>query len=107
MFLAATPVYDATLRLMVNMSTSASQPKPSAAGLAFVTGLAILANPRGISARTIVVDALLFLGPKEDDVLIGSLRYFNSTDVTFEDGPNIYSIGATVSILLPVSITIY
>lgn len=87
---------------MVNTSTSTSaspsQPKPSAAGWASLTGLAILANPRSISAsKTIVLDAQVFLGPTDSDLLIGSLRYFNSTDHTFNDEPHLYSINATVS----------
>jgi len=87
-------------------STSASQPKPSAAGWATLTGLVILANPRVISAsRTIVLDAQVFLGPTDSDLLIGSLRYFNSTDHTFNDEPHLYSITATVSFLLSISTT--
>jgi Na+-transporting NADH:ubiquinone oxidoreductase subunit NqrB len=84
---------------MVNTSTptaSLSQPKPSAAGWASLTALAILANPRGIS-KTIVLDAQVFLGPTDSDLLIGSLRYFNSNDHTFDDEPHLYSITATVS----------
>jgi hypothetical protein len=92
---------------MVDTSTSASQPKPSAPGFAFVTGLAILANPRAISAsKTIVLDVQIYLGPTDKDLLIGTFRYFNLVNATFDDGPSLYQIGATVSILL-VSITIY
>jgi hypothetical protein len=95
---------------MVNTltSTSASQAKPSAAGLVHVTGLAILGNPRGFaSSRTISLDAQLYLGPTDRDLLIGSLRYFNLVNVTFENEPGLYAIGATVRILLPVLITTY
>lgn len=88
---------------MVNTAS----PKPSAVGLASVAGLAILAHPRGISARTIVVDAQLYLGPTDKDLLVGSLRYFNLANVTFEDEPNLYFVVTTVSILLPVTITMY
>jgi hypothetical protein len=87
-------------------STSVSQQKPSTAGRASVAGLAILANPRGIFAKTLVVDAQLYLGPTDQDFLIGSLRFFNCDNLTFDDGPNLYIINATVSILLPVSTTI-
>jgi hypothetical protein len=86
---------------MVNTSTStsASQAKPSVAGLVYVAGLAILANPRGFSgSKTIALDVQLYLGPTDQDLLIGSLRYFNLANVVFEDGPNLYAIGATVSI---------
>jgi len=89
------------------MSTSASQPKPSAAGSADVTGIAILANPRIIpGSKTIVFDAQLYLEPTDQDLLIGSLRYFNSANLTFDEGSNLYFIIATVSILLPVSSTL-
>ena len=68
------------------MSTSASQPKPSAAGSADVTGIAILANPRIIpGSKTIVFDAQLYLEPTDQDLLIGSLRYFNSANLTFDE----------------------
>ena len=92
---------------MVNTSTStsASQPKPSVAGWASVTGLVILANPRVISAKTIILDAQVFLGPTDSDFLVGSLRYFNSTDHTFKDEPHLYAINATVSFLLPIFTT--
>jgi hypothetical protein len=87
---------------MVNTptSTSASQPKSSAASWASVIGLAILANPHGISgSKTIALDAQLYLGLTDQDLLIGSLCYFNSKNHTFEDAPNLYSIVATVSVL--------
>jgi hypothetical protein len=81
-------------------SSSASQPKLSAAGSAHVMGLAILANPRRIPvSKTIVFDTQLYLGPTCQDILIGSLRYFNSADLSFEDGPELYCINSTVSII--------
>lgn len=85
---------------MVNTATStpALQPKVSAAGRASLTCLAILANPRKLPAsRTVVLDAQLYLGPTPQDLLIGSLRYFNSTNLAFNDGPDLYFIHATVS----------
>ena len=85
------------LRQMVAM-TSASQPKLSAAGCATVTGLAILANARIIRAsNTIVLDVQLYLGPTDQDLLIGSLRYFNKKNSRFDDRPNMYIILATVN----------
>ena len=82
-------------------TTPASQPKLSAAGSASVTGLAILANPRTLRySKTIVIDVQLYLGPTDEDLLIGSLRYFNSTDMSFDaDAPNLYVIHAKVSIV--------
>jgi len=86
---------------MVNTSTSASQAKPSVVGWASVTGPAILANPRGISgSKTIVLDAQLYLGPTNQDLLIGSLRYFNSDNHSFDDAPSLYAIVTSVSIYL-------
>jgi hypothetical protein len=79
-------------------TTTPSQPKLVAAGWASITGIAILANPRMIPAsKTIVFDAQLYLGPTDEDLLIGSLRYFNSTNFSFDDGPSFYVIYATVS----------
>jgi hypothetical protein len=79
-------------------TTSAFQPKLSAAGYASVTGLAILANPRIIRAsKTIILDVQIYLGPTDQDLLLGSFRYFNSTNLTFDDGPNLYVIHAKVS----------
>lgn len=79
-------------------TTSASQPKLSVAGSAIITGLAVLANPRVLpSSKTIVLDVQVYLGPMDQDLLIGSLRYFNSTDMTFDDAPNLYVIFAKVS----------
>lgn len=76
------------------------RPKLSAAGWAFITGLAILANPRVVpSSKTVVIDAQLYLGPTDEDLVIGSLRYFNSANLTFDDGPNLYAITATVNIV--------
>jgi hypothetical protein len=93
--------YPHLFRLMVTSetSTSASQSMLSAAGCSYVSGLAILANPRAIS-KTIVVDVQLYLGSDNQDSLIGSLRYFNSANLTFDDGPNLYVIQATVSSIL-------
>ena len=80
------------------IATSTLQPKVSAAGRASLTGLAILANPRKLPAsRTMVLDAQLYLGPTPQDLLIGSLRYFNSINLAFNDGPDLYFIQATVS----------
>ena len=82
-------------------SSSAFQPKLPAAGSAYVTGLAILANPRRIPvSKTIVFDTQIYLGSSDQDLLIGSLRYFNSADLSFEDGPELYYVNATVSISL-------
>jgi hypothetical protein len=90
--------------MVTTTSTTVSQPKIWAAGWASVSGLAILANPRRIPAsRTIVVDAQFYLGPTDQHLLIGSLRYFNAADLSFDDGPNLYMISATVSVLLSVS----
>ena len=86
---------------MVTTATSTSAPKLSAAGRTSLNGLAILANPRSIPAsKTIVIDAQLYLGSAGQDLLIGSLRYFNSTDTIFDDEPCLYFVSATVSILL-------
>jgi hypothetical protein len=92
---------------MVN-SASASHERLSTAGSASLSGFAILANPRVIpSSKTIVVDAQLFIGPEDDNFILGSLRYFNSDDKTFVDEPMLYLIHATVSLFkLPVFIAI-
>ena len=91
---------------MVNtITSSASQPKlqVSAAGSANVTGVAILANPRRIlNSKTIVFDTQFYLGPTDQDFLMGSLRFFNSFDLSFEDEPELYYVNASVSILLSV-----
>jgi hypothetical protein len=79
-------------------TTSASQPKLSAVGSAFVIGLAVLANPRRLpSSKTFVLDVQLYLGPADEDILIGSLRYFNSNNLIFDDAPSLYVIYAKVS----------
>ena len=79
-------------------TSTTSQPKLSAAGCAFVTGLAVLANPRVVrSSKTFVLDVQFYLGPTDQDLLIGSLRYFNSTNLHFDDEPNLYVIYAKVS----------
>jgi hypothetical protein len=92
------------LRSMVTTTTSttsASQSKLSAAGHAFVTGIAILANPRKLrSSKTFVLDAQFYLesvDPIDQKPLLGSLRYFNSTNLSFDDEPNLYVIYAKVS----------
>jgi len=84
-------------------SSSPSLPKLSAAGSAYLTGLAILANPRRIPAsNTFVFDTQLYLGPTPQDMLIGSLRYFNSANSIFEDGPDLYYINTSVSTFLSI-----
>ena len=88
---------------MVTTSTSTSapqpeMPKPAAAGLATITGLAILANPRIVHAsKTLVLDAQFYLGLTNRDSLIGSLRYYNLRDYTFHDEATLYVVHATVS----------
>ena len=75
-------------------------PHLSAAGRAFVTGLAILANPRGFpGSKTVAFDTQLYLGPGDGDLMIGSLRFFNLKDLTFDDQANLYSIVTTVRAL--------
>ena len=79
-------------------TTSTSKPKVSAAGSAFVFGLAVLANPRVVpSSKTFVLDVQLYLGPTDQDVLIGSLRYFNSTNLSFDNAPSLYVVYVKVS----------
>jgi len=89
-------------------TTSASQPKLLAAGWTSVTGIAILANPRSIPKlpQTIVLDVQLYLGPTDDDLLIGSLRYYNQANLSFDDGPNLYIIFATVSAQIVIRLNI-
>ncbi len=85
---------------MVAASTP-TQPKHPAPGWAIIMGLAILAHPRKVrGSKTIIVDAQFYLGPTDQDLIIGSLRYFNSKDLIFGDGPNSYVINATVSTIL-------
>lgn len=83
-------------------SASASHSRLSVPGSATLAGLVILANPRRIS-KTIVFDAQLYLGPGNHDMLIGSLRYFNSDDLAFSDEPGLYVIHSTVSLSLFIS----
>lgn len=68
-----------------------------AAGSAFVVGLAILANPRAVRMTTLLVlDGQFYLGPTDQDVLIGSLRYYNSFNLSFDDKPALYFVYTTV-----------
>jgi hypothetical protein len=70
----------------------------SSSDFASVTAIAGLAHPRVLpSAKTIVFDAQVYLGPAPEDFLIGSLRYFNKSNMTFSDSPQLYMIYATVS----------
>lgn len=70
---------------MATSANSSSQSKLSAAGSAYLTGLALLANPRRIPAsNTFVFDTQLYLGPPTpQDMLIGSLHYYNSANLGF------------------------
>jgi hypothetical protein len=80
-------------------STSASQPpKLSAIGRATITGLAILANPRIHASKILVFDAQFYLGPTDEDFILGSLRYFNQDNSSFDDEACLYFVQATVSI---------
>ena len=71
-----------------------------ASGFASITGVIGLANPRILpGTKTIVLDAQIYLGEGVDGprFLIGSLRYFNSDNLTFDDSAQLYSIYSTVS----------
>jgi hypothetical protein len=82
------------------MSTSTSAPKPklSVSGWATITGLLILANPRGVlpSSKTLVFDAQFYLGSM--DQFMGSLRYFNWDNKIFNEEPTLYFAHTSVSI---------
>ncbi|KAJ7246064.1 hypothetical protein C8J57DRAFT_1241848 [Mycena rebaudengoi] len=54
--------------------------------------IAILTNPRKLPSlnKTTFYDAYVYIGPTEDDMLLGCVRHFNSGDtpVDFEAGPH-------------------
>jgi len=73
----------------------------SSAGLASITAVAALWNPRsppGSSLKTIL-DAQFFLGQEDCESLIGALSYFNSQKLIFGTTPSLYLINTTVSLL--------
>ncbi|KAJ7500138.1 hypothetical protein B0H11DRAFT_1909110 [Mycena galericulata] len=59
------------------------------ASYANISGLMLFENPRKITKKVTVLDVLVFVGPAEENHLLGSVRYFHNDDdtpVQFENG---------------------
>ncbi|KAF8202111.1 hypothetical protein BJ912DRAFT_920518 [Pholiota molesta] len=63
-------------------------------GFASFTAIAGLGNPRGIhKSKTLIFDAQLYVGPEH--LLLGSLHYFNTSNIEFEDTVRLYFVYVT------------
>jgi hypothetical protein len=93
------------------MSTSTSAPQPpklSAGGRAIISSLVILANPRMLPAsKYLVLDAQFYLGSMDQGLIMGSLRYFNSDNATFDEEPSLYFVHTSVSICFMICFLIH
>ena len=69
----------------------------TAAGIATITAIAALGNPRALpGTKTVVLDAQIYVGSPSCESLMGSLRFFNASDMVFEHESALYFIYATV-----------
>ena len=80
------------------MPQKSSADSSSSTGLASLTAIAALGNPRLIpKSKTVILDAQIYVGSPFCEFLIGALRFFNSSNIQFSEEPSLYSIHATVS----------
>jgi hypothetical protein len=65
-----------------------------------ISGLMLFENARKATSKVTMIDVSVFIGPTEEDFLLGAVSYFNDGDtpVAFEDG--IYYCQIRVCILL-------
>jgi hypothetical protein len=72
----------------------------AAAGIATITAVAALGNARPLpGTKTVVLDAQIYVGSPSRESLMGSLRFFNASDMVFEHESALYLIYATVCAL--------
>ncbi|KAF8170591.1 hypothetical protein BJ912DRAFT_821228, partial [Pholiota molesta] len=63
-------------------------------GLASFTGITGLGNPRRIAkTKNVIFDAQLFV--TTDHILLGSVRYFNASNIEFDDAVRLYFVYVT------------
>ncbi|KAF5381722.1 hypothetical protein D9615_005621 [Tricholomella constricta] len=68
----------------------------TAAGIATITAVAALGNPRTLpGTKTVLLDAQIYVGSPSCESLLGSLRFFNVSDMVFEHQSALYLIYAT------------
>ncbi|RDB16135.1 hypothetical protein Hypma_003356 [Hypsizygus marmoreus] len=67
-------------------------------GLASITTIAALANPRRprrLLSKTVILDAEIYVGSSLCESLLGALRFFNAFDLKLSAEPGLYLIYAT------------
>ena len=70
----------------------------TAAGIATITAVAALGNPKALpGTKMVVLDAQIYVGSPSCESLLGSLRFFNGSDIVFKHQSALYLIYATVS----------
>ena len=80
---------------------SATPTSDTTAVIAMITAIAALGNPRALpGTKTVVLDAQIYVGSPSCESLLGSLRFFNASDVVFEHQSALFLIYATVSAFL-------
>ena len=81
--------------------TSVTTTSDTAAGIATLTAVTALRNPRALPGmKTVILDAQIYVGSPSCESLLGSLQFYNGSDMVFEHQSALYLIYATVSVFI-------
>ncbi|KJA12908.1 hypothetical protein HYPSUDRAFT_1084434, partial [Hypholoma sublateritium FD-334 SS-4] len=80
-------------------STNTIAPCDSCVGLATITAIAAIGNPRSVArSKKMILDAQIYVGSPTCESLLGALTYFNSSDLVFSNETvSLYLIYATIA----------
>jgi len=86
------------------MKYSATSPAATAkSGLSTIAGIALVGRQEVIKGSLIKLDAQIFIGTKETECIIGSVRFYNEDKIYFSDDAEafmLYYIDTTVELFL-------
>lgn len=69
------------------------------AGLATITAIAAIGNPRNVAGKKFILDAQIYVGSKKCESLIGALSYYNISNIPFDhEKVALFFIYSTVSV---------
>ncbi|PPQ82285.1 hypothetical protein CVT25_008435 [Psilocybe cyanescens] len=94
------PFHYLTLHIPSSMAISNTHTDYAAAGIATITAVAAVGNPRNIpGSKKVMLDVQVFVGSPSCESLLGALAYFNGSNMVFDhDSVALYLIYATVII---------
>lgn len=103
------PFHYLTLHIPSSMAISNTHTDYAAAGIATITAVAAVGNPRNIpGSKKVMLDVQVFVGSPSCESLLGALAYFNGSNMVFDhDSVALYLIYATVIVVFHCILTVF